>query len=184
MAGDRNGCGGCAFVAFALVFGVPLLMLMVAPATVAHIVVNGSPEQAVHLPTWRWRSAASLPLAVLVVRWALSGKGRLRGGSTPVLRRWLGFLTRGLALLAAVNAVAFAQLTPGGQVANVGMEPLLVTTATGVGVLIALSLWDRRPRRVTVGRCARRPPRPIAACAGSAPRTNGCAATPSRCGHG
>ncbi|HUQ54996.1 hypothetical protein [Lentzea sp.] len=150
MADRRNGCGGCALSLVALFFGLPLTMLLVAPAVAAHIVVTGSEAQAVHLPEWGWMSAATLPLAALLVRVALSRNGRLRGRSTTRPKRWLGFLTRSLTLLGVVNAVAFVKLNPGEHVIDDGMGPLLVTAAAGVGALVVMSLWDRRPRRVTV----------------------------------
>ncbi|WP_434443920.1 hypothetical protein [Lentzea sp. E54] len=149
MAGNRGGCG-CPLLIFGLFFALPLAMLLVSPAVAAHILVRGSAEQEAYLSQWLGMSAAALPLAVLLARRSLRRNGRLRGGSTPVVTRWLGFLAHGVLLLGAMNVVAFASLTPGDHVIDDGLMPLVATAGTGIGVLVALSLWDRRPRRVTV----------------------------------
>ncbi|MFD5827417.1 hypothetical protein [Lentzea sp. NPDC060358] len=147
---DNGGCGGCALSLIAVFFGVPLTMLLVAPAIAAHIMVNGTPERVANVAPWQWTSVVSLPLAMLLVRMSLRGHGRLRGWSTPRPRRWLGFATRGLALLGVMNAVAFLKLKPGEHDINDGTGPLVVTALAGIGALIVMALWDRRPRRVTV----------------------------------
>ncbi|SDF74602.1 hypothetical protein SAMN05216553_10373 [Lentzea fradiae] len=147
MAGSRRGC---ARFLLALLFGLPLTVFLVAPAMSVHIIVSGSPELAAHLPEWRWAAASSLPLALWLVRSSLRRNGRLRGRSTPVPLRWLGFLTRSLLLLGVMNVVAFVKLKPDEQATTDSTTPLLVTAASGIAVLIALRWWDRRPRRVTV----------------------------------
>jgi hypothetical protein len=154
MARRRNGCGGCAvplLVVFGLFFVMPLIMLLVSPAIATHIVLSGSPAQEVYLSEWLWASAVSLPLALMLVRSALKRNGRLRGG--PMIKRWLGMLARGAVLLGAMNVAAFVKLKPtgpDGQVMEDGMPALLVAGLVGVAALIAIRLWDRRPRRVTV----------------------------------
>lgn len=147
MAGSRRGCVRFLLLLF---FGLPLTMVLVAPAISVHIIVSGSPEHAAYLPEWGWTSAVALPLALLMVRSSLRRNGRLRGWSTPAPMRWLGFVTRSLLLLGVMNVVAFVKLKPGEHVINDGTGPLLVTAGAGIAVLIALSWWDRRPRRVTV----------------------------------
>jgi hypothetical protein len=147
----RGGCGGCAVPLlglFLLFFGLPLTMLLVAPAIAAHIVAGGSEAQAVYLKEWLWGSIGSLPLALVLVRSVLRRGGRLR--RQPLVKRWPGMLARALALLGAMNATAFLTLHPGEHVIEDGMGPLLWSASTGIGALVVLSVWDRRPRRVTV----------------------------------
>lgn len=147
MARRRSGCG-CAIPVFLLFFGLPLTMLLVAPAIAAHIVAGGSPAQAEYLHEWLWASAGSVPLALVLVRWALSRDGRLR--RTPLVKRWLGLLARSGLVLGAMNVVAFWQLNRGEHVIEDGMTPLLLTALAGIGALVAIRVWDRRPRRVTI----------------------------------
>lgn len=137
---------------FLLFCGVPLTMLMVSPAIAAHIVVGGVPAQVAYLSEWRWGAAASLLPALVLVRSVLSGTGRLRGGSSWI-RRWLGILARSVVLLGAMNVAAYVKLKtpgPGDNVIDDGLPAFFVAAVTGIGVLIAISAWDRRPRRVTV----------------------------------
>ncbi|GGU77147.1 hypothetical protein [Lentzea flava] len=147
----RGGCG-CAVPLlglFLLFFGLPLTMLLVAPAIAAHIVAGASQAQAVYLQEWLWASTGSLPLALVLVRSVLNRNGRLR--RQRLVKRWPGMLARALALLGVMNATAFLTLNPGEHVIEDGMGPLLGAAAAGIGALIAVSLWDRRPRRVTLG---------------------------------
>jgi hypothetical protein len=135
----------------ALAFVLPLGMMLVAPAFAARILVDGLPEQQPYLDQWLWGSAISVPMAVLLVRSMLKRGGRVRGA--PPLKRWSGFLTRGAVLLAAMNTFAFlerAPSAPGEPVVDDGL-PLFGGAALICGaVLVAVALWDRRPRRVTV----------------------------------
>lgn len=136
---------------FLLFFALPLTMLLVAPAIAVHIVVGEVPAQQVYLREWRWAAAGSVPLGALLVRRVLNRNGRLRR-STPV-KRWLGLLVRGLVLVGAMNVVTLLRMKPAGSDAAVvddGMSYLLGAAATGVAVLVAIRLWDRRARRVTV----------------------------------
>lgn len=152
MAGNRNGCGGCALALFAVFFGLPLTMLLVAPAIAAHIVVNDLPAQTTYLSQWLWVAAGSLPLGMLLVRFVLGRNGRLRRGSSLV-KRWWGILVRGAVLLGATNVVTFVKMKsagPADQVIEDGMPLFLTAALTGVAVLVATALWDRRSRRVTV----------------------------------
>ncbi|PWK87188.1 hypothetical protein C8D88_104349 [Lentzea atacamensis] len=150
MARGRSGRGGCAILLFLLFFGLPLLMLLVSPAIAAHVAAGGSPVQAPYLSEWLWASAGSVPVALVLVRWALRRDGRLRGRGTPVIKRWLGLLARSGVLLGAMNVVAFLKLRSGEHVIEDGMGPLALTALAGVGALVAIRLWDRRPQRVTV----------------------------------
>ena len=150
MSRNRQGCG-CAFAFLALFFAMPLAVVLVSPAIAARIVVDGRPEHAVHLEEWLWGSAVSVPLAALAVRFALSRRGRLRG--SPPVRRWSGFLARGLVLLTATNAFVFLRKEPsllGDQVVDDGTSLFGSTALLGLAVLVAMRLWDRRARRVTV----------------------------------
>jgi hypothetical protein len=148
---NRRGCGGCALAFLALFFGMPLTMVLVAPAIAARIVADGLPEHAAYLSEWLWGAAASVPLGVLSVRFALKRNGRVRR-SAP-LKRWLGLLVRGLGLLAVMNVFVFVTkepASPGEHVIDDGMGLFVGATLTGAAVLVAMSLWDRRARRVTV----------------------------------
>ncbi|MFI6099262.1 hypothetical protein ACIA8G_27225 [Lentzea sp. NPDC051213] len=152
MARNSNGCGGCGLALLAVFFALPLTLLLVAPAVAAHIVVNGLPAHTTHLSEWQWAATGSLPLSVLLVRSALRRNGRLRGGS-PLLKRWWGFLVRGVVLLGAMNAFTFVRMepaVPGDQVVEDGMPLLVGAALTGLAALVAIVLWDRRPNRVTV----------------------------------
>jgi hypothetical protein len=151
MANNRNGCGGCALTLFAVFFGLPLTVLLVAPAIALHIVTGEVPAQMLYLSEWLWAAAGSLPLSVLLVRSVLRRNGRLRG--SPLAKRWPGLLTRGVVLLGAMNVFAFLTMEPAGPadpVVEDAMPLFLGAMATGVAVLVVMTLWDRRPRRVTV----------------------------------
>ena len=151
MSRDRRGCGGCALAFLALFFGLPLTMVLVAPAIAARIVADGLPEHAAYLSEWLWGAAVSVPLGVLSVRFALKRNGRVRR-SAPV-KRWLGLLVRGLGLLAAMNVFVFLTKKPanvGEHVIDDGMGLFVRAALIGVAVLVVMSLWDRRARRVTV----------------------------------
>ncbi|MCP2244311.1 hypothetical protein LX86_003041 [Lentzea aerocolonigenes] len=124
-------------------------MLLVSPAIAAHILATGTPAQQVYLEEWRWGCLVALPLALVLVRLALSRDGRVRGSGW--LKRWLGLFVRSLVLLGAMNAMAFVKLKPSAEhVIDDGMPAFFAASAVGVGVLVGIRLWDRRPRRVTV----------------------------------
>lgn len=151
MSRDQRGCGGCAFAFLALFLGMPLAVVLVSPAVAARIVVDGLPEHAVHLQEWLWGSVVAVPMAALLVRFALNRRGRLRG--SPPIRRWTGFLLRGLVLLAAVNVHVFLRKKPslpGDHVADDGTALFGGAALIGIAVLVVMRLWDRRARRVTV----------------------------------
>ncbi|SFQ99725.1 hypothetical protein SAMN04488564_101915 [Lentzea waywayandensis] len=151
MSRNRSGCGGCALAFLALFFGLPLAMVLVSPAIAARIIVDDIPEHAVYLREWLWGAAVSLPLGVLLARFALNRNGRLR--RSPIPKRWPGFLLRGVVLLAAMNAFVFLgkkPSVPGDHVIDDGMSLFVGAALTGVVVLGAMAWWDRRPRRVTV----------------------------------
>lgn len=149
-ARNRGGCG-CGLALFLVVFGLPLTMLLVSPAIALHIVANQVPEHQAYLAEWLWGAAASVPLGVLLVRSALNRYGRLRG--SRLVKRWPGLALRGLVLVGAMNVVALLMMKPAasnGHVVDDGMSYLFGAAATGVAVLVAIRLWDRRARRVTV----------------------------------
>ncbi|WP_103352020.1 hypothetical protein [Amycolatopsis sp. CA-128772] len=153
MAGDRNGCGGCALVVLAVFGGLPLTMVLAAPAIAARIASSGAPALAPYLAEWRWAMIASPLLALVLVRLVLARDGRLRGRSVRPGKRWLGLLGRAGVLLAVVNVAVFAQLTRAGRTDHVIADglPLFVFAAlAGIAVLVAIARWDRRPDRVTV----------------------------------
>lgn len=153
MAGDRNGCGGCAAVALAVFGGLPLTMVLAAPAIAARIAASGVPALAPYLAEWRWAMIASPLLALVLVRFVLARTGRLRGGAVGPVKRGLGLLGRATILLAAVDAVVFTQLTRAGRTDHViadGMPIFGLGALTGLVVLVAIAWWDRRPERVTV----------------------------------
>jgi hypothetical protein len=134
-----------------LFFGLPLTMVLVAPAIAARIVADGVPEHAVYLHEWLWGAAVSVPLGVLTVRFALRKNGRVRG-SAP-MKRWWGLLVRGLVLLAAMNVFVFVAKKPavaGEHVIDDGMGMFGGAALTGAVVLAVMAWWDRRARRVTV----------------------------------
>lgn len=144
-----KGCG-CAVV-LGLFFGLPLTMLLAAPAIAARIWFSGVPALAGYLPDWVWASSVSPVLALLMVRAVLSGEGRVR--SRPAGKRWLGIAAWSLAVLAVVNTAVFVQLTRAGRTDHVianGMPLLLLAAGAGVVTLVAISAFDRRPRPVTV----------------------------------
>jgi hypothetical protein len=143
-----GGGGGCALVLFAVFFGLPLTMALVAPAIAARIVVDDLPHQATYLREWLTGSAAALPLGMLVVRFAHKRTGRLR--RSPALKRWSGLLVRGLVLLAAMNVVMFMAMKPGEHVINDGTSLFGVAALAGLAALVVMRLWDRRERPVTV----------------------------------
>ena len=151
MSRSKSGCGGCGLAIFAVFFLVPLVIVLISPAMAARIHVDGVPEHQPFLREWLWGAAVSVPLSVLLVRFALKRDGRVRGA--PPLKRWSGLLGRGLVLLAAVNVFAFLWKAPSaaGEYAVDDTLPFFGTAAlTGAGVLVVMSLWDRRARRVTV----------------------------------
>lgn len=148
---NRGGRGGCALAFLALFFGMPLTMVLVAPAIAARIVADGLPEHAVYLSEWLWGAAVAVPLGVLSVRFALKRNGRVRRSALP--QRWLGLLVRGLGLLAAMNVFVFVTkkpATPGEHVIDDGMGLFVEAALIGAAVLVGMRLWDRRARRVTV----------------------------------
>ncbi|MDX8141303.1 hypothetical protein SK854_04210 [Lentzea sp. BCCO 10_0061] len=151
MSGNQRGCGGCALSLLALIFVLPLGIVLLAPAFAARVLVDGLPEQQPYLREWLWGAAISVPLAVLLVRSVLKRGGRVRGA--PPLKRWAGFLARGVVLLAAMNTFAFLKRkpsAPGEHVVDDGMPLFVGAALIGVVVLVVMALWDRRPRRVTV----------------------------------
>jgi hypothetical protein len=148
---NRGGCGGCALALFGLFFGLPLTMLLVAPAIAARLAVSEMPAQLAHLQEWLWCAAGSVPLGVLLVRFSLNRKGRVR--RAPLLKRWPGLLLRGAVLVGAMNVVTYLTMKPPAaddHVVEDIMPFLLKAAAAGIAVLVATSWWDRRPRRVTV----------------------------------
>lgn len=151
MSRNRRGCGGCALAFLALFFGLPLTMVLVAPAIAARIVADGLPDHAAYLSEWLWGAAVSVPLGVLSVRFALKRNGRVR--RSALVKRWLGLLVRGLGLLAVMNVFVFVTKKPasaGEHVIDDGMGLFVRAALIGVTVLVVLALWDRRARRVTV----------------------------------
>ncbi|MCX2952752.1 hypothetical protein [Lentzea sp. NEAU-D7] len=147
---QRSGCG-CVFAFLALFLVMPLALVLVSPAIAARIVVDGRPEHAVYLQEWLWGSAVAVPLAALAVRIVLSRGGRLR--RSPPVRRWSGYLLRGLGLLAATNAFVFLRKEPsllGEHVIDDGTSLFGSAALIGLVVLVAMRLWDGRARRVTV----------------------------------
>jgi hypothetical protein len=143
-----GGGGGCALVLFAVFFGLPLTMVLVAPAIAARIMVDDLPHQATYLRDWLRGSAVALPLGMLAVRFAHKRTGRLR--RSPALKRWSGLLVRGLVLLAAMNVVMFMAMKPGEHVINDSMSLFGGAALAGLAVLVVMRLWDRRERPVTV----------------------------------
>ncbi|MDX8032025.1 hypothetical protein SK803_17505 [Lentzea sp. BCCO 10_0856] len=144
----RGGGGGCALLLFAVFFGLPLTMVLVAPAVAARIYVDDLPQQASYLHEWLWGSAAAVPLGMLAVRSAHKRGGRLRRSSLP--KRWLGLLERALVLLAVLNVFTFVAMQPGEHVINDGLTLFGGAALAGLAVLFVMRLWDRRERRVTV----------------------------------
>ncbi|HKS48557.1 MAG TPA: hypothetical protein VJT49_26285 [Amycolatopsis sp.] len=153
MAGNRHGRGGCAIAPLAVFSGLPLTMLLAAPAIAAHIVHSGAPGLAPYLPEWRWAIIGSPLLALVLVRLALDRKGRLRGESIHPVKRWLGTLARAAVLFSAVNGIVFLRLTRAGSTDHViadGMPTFIIAALAGIAVLVAIALWDRRPEPVIV----------------------------------
>ncbi|MGW7531644.1 hypothetical protein [Amycolatopsis sp. NPDC054798] len=108
---------------------------------------------ASYLPEWRWAMIGSALLALMLVRLALAKSGRLRGGSTHPVKRWLGMTGRAAVLLGAVNATVFVQLARGASTEHVisdGLPLFGIAALTGIAVLVVIRLWDRRPEPVTV----------------------------------
>lgn len=150
-ARNRSGCGGCALALFGLFLGLPLTMVLVAPAIAARLAAGDMPAELAHLSEWMWFAAGSLPLGVLLARFSLNRNGRVR--RSPWLKRWAGLLLRGAVLVGATNVVAYLTMkppAPDDHVVEDIMPFLLKAAAAGIAVLVAMSLWDRRPRRVTV----------------------------------
>ncbi|MGH3871089.1 MAG: hypothetical protein ACRDSR_06155 [Pseudonocardiaceae bacterium] len=155
MTGKRNGCGVAALLAvLGLFFGVPLAMLLEAPAIAARIALSGAPGLAPYLQEWLWPALGSPIVALVLVRLVLAGNGRLRGGSMSPVKRWLGMLERAAVLLGVVNVATFVHLTRAGSTDHViagDMTLLIMMTLPGIAVLVAIAVWDRRPKPVTVG---------------------------------
>ncbi|MFD4638990.1 hypothetical protein ACFWN2_16860 [Lentzea sp. NPDC058436] len=148
---NNRGCGGCGLAIFAVFFLVPLAIVLISPAMAARIHVDGVPEHQPFLHEWLWGAAVSVPLSVLLVRFALKRDGRVRGA--PPLKRWSGLFGRGLVLLTAVNVFAFLHKGPstaGEHVIDDGLPFFGTAALVGAGVLVVMSLWDRRARRVSV----------------------------------
>ncbi len=131
---------------------MPVTLLLAAPAMAARIVVSGAPALQSNLRGWAWTSLASPLLALLLVRLVLDRGGRLRGGSSPVGKVWLGLLKRAGLLLGAVNVAMFVQLNRAGRTQHdiEDMSTVVVPTLIGLAVLIGIALWDGRPEPVTV----------------------------------
>ncbi|GAA4523693.1 hypothetical protein [Amycolatopsis samaneae] len=153
MANNRTGRGGCALVLLAVFGGLPLTMVLAAPAIAAHIVLGGAPTMLPYLREWQWAMIGSLLLALVLVRMVLDRKGRLRGRSVPPAKRWLGVLARAGLLLGVVNALALLQLTRSGRTDHVitgSIWPFVLDALAGIAVLVAIARWDRRPEPVTI----------------------------------
>jgi hypothetical protein len=138
-------------VLLAVFGGLPLVMVLAAPAVAARIVLSGAPNLAPFLSQWQWMMIGSPLVALGAVRFGLSGNGRLRGTST--VKRWLGTLTRTAFLLATVNVTAFLKLTDAASTDHVisdGMPIFGLAALAGVATLVAIALWDRRPEPVTL----------------------------------
>ncbi|MBV1852857.1 hypothetical protein [Catellatospora tritici] len=153
---EKNSNGGC-FVGLIAVVGLccgaPLSMLLAAPAIAAWIEFSGVAEFKQYQQEWLWASIGSPLLALVLVRLMLSRTGRLRGGSVPLVKRWLGVLVRAAVLLAAVNVTTFVQLLRAGRTDHViadGTSKFWVTALVGVVVLATIAWWDGRPEPVTV----------------------------------
>lgn len=153
MSGKNNSGPVVAVVAvLAVCCGMPIDMLLAAPAAAARVALAGAPNLTAHLHEWLWASLASPFLALVLVRLVLARDGRLRGGSTPVGKRWLGMLTRAAVLLATVNVATFVHLTLAGRTDTLfsDIEPIFLTVMAGVVVLAVIAAWDRRPEPVTL----------------------------------
>jgi len=154
VTGKRNGGGVPVLLTMLGLFcSLSLAMLLSAPAIAARIALSGAPALAPHLQEWLWPALGSPLLALVLVRLALARNGRLRGRSTPPVKRWLGMLKRASALLGVVNITTFVQLTRAGRTDYViadGMPVFVITALVGIAVLVAIAVWDRRSEPVTV----------------------------------
>ncbi|GHH54302.1 hypothetical protein [Lentzea cavernae] len=142
---------GCALGLLAVFLVMPFAILLISPAMAARIYVDAVPEHQPYLHEWLWGAAISVPLSTLLVRSALKRDGRVRGA--PPLKRWRGLFVNGVVLLAAVNTFAFLKKAPSAAGEHVVQDlvPFFGGSAlVGLAVLVVLSLWDRRARRVTV----------------------------------
>ncbi|WP_265565378.1 hypothetical protein [Streptomyces hygroscopicus] len=150
MPSNRNGGAGCAIallVVGGLFFGVPVTMILAAPALAARIEFSGAHSLAPYLREWLWASIASPLLAVALVRLVLPAKGRLRSRSVPAVKRWLGLLARAAFVLGVINVAVFVQLTDAGRTDHVianGLPLFTLAAVLGIATLIAISVFDRR----------------------------------------
>jgi hypothetical protein len=159
-AGNRSTTGGgdgwpmaAAFAVVGVCCGMPLTMLLSAPAVAARIVVSGAPALQPHLQGWLLAALCSPLLAVGLVRLVLTRRGRLLSRATSPAKRWRGMLARAGALLGAVNVMTFLHLMridSTEHTISAGMSVFCTETLAGLAVLAAVAVWDRRPEPVTV----------------------------------
>jgi len=125
-----------ALVVAAIVFAVPAVLVLGAPALALRIALRDSPGLREFLAPWLWASAAALPLSVLVVRLGSACAGR-----------WPAYGLRAVLLLAVLNGVAYVQLVrhelPGVVLPHVQFVYGPAALAA-IAVLVAARLWDRR----------------------------------------
>ncbi|SFR02982.1 hypothetical protein SAMN04488564_102222 [Lentzea waywayandensis] len=144
MSDSTKGYGGCALAAFASCVGMSLLSflmtVLLAPAMAARTLIAGSLDV---LPQWLAFAALSLPLATGLVRLVLSKNGRVR--SEPQSTRWAWTFNLGAALLGVLNVLGFVLSSATGQ-AGADLPVAFTAGVFGGAVLVAIWVWDRRPR--------------------------------------
>lgn len=144
MPDSTKGYGGCALALFATCLGMSLhsfiITILLAPAMAARTVVAGSRDA---LPQWLAFATLSLPLAAGLVRLVLSKNGRVR--AEPQATRWAWTFNLGAALLGVLNVLAFVISSATGKI-GADLDVAFTSGMLGGGVLLAIFVWDRRPR--------------------------------------
>ncbi|MEU3648159.1 hypothetical protein AB0E59_32605 [Lentzea sp. NPDC034063] len=144
MSDSTKGYGGCALALFASCVGMSLISflmtVLLAPAMAARTLITGSLDV---LPQWLVFAALSLPMATGLVRLVLSKNGRLR--TEPRATRWAWTFNLGAALLGVLNVLAFVMSTATGQI-GADLPVAFTAGVFGGAVLLAIWVWDRRPR--------------------------------------